>query len=271
MQVIPHTKHVTNIAEVERLASLIGGSALAVIGISRRSREGVALAALGAELVRRGATGHSYLYECLGFRTAGKGQGAETTAVPYELGVRVDQAITVYRPRAEVYRFWRNLENLAGFMRHLQSVTRIDDRRSHWVVKAPAGRTVEWDAEIHNEIENELIAWRSLPGAKVDVAGSVLFVDAPGDRGTEVRVELQYNPPGGILGAFAAKMWGEEPTDQIEEDLHRFKQIMEAGEVITTEGQPSGRESEIETRRRDEVLKASEESFPASDAPAWRL
>ena len=122
-----------------------------------------------------------------------------------------------------------------------------------------------------NEIENELIAWRSLPGAKVDVAGSVLFLDAPGSRGTEVRVELQYNPPGGVLGAFAAKMWGEEPTDQIEEDLHRFKQIMEAGEVITTEGQPSGRESEIEIRRRDEVLKASEESFPASDAPAWRL
>ena len=260
MQVIAHWKHVYNIAEPERWASLIAGSALAVIGISRRSRIGTALALAGAELLRRGVTGHSYLYELLGFRTAGKGQGAKTTAVPYELGVRVDHSITIARPRAEVYRFWLNLENLPSFMKHLQSVTRTGPRRSHWVVQGPANKTVEWDAEIHNAVGNELISWRSLPGAEVDVAGSVLFQDAPGG-GTEVFVELQYNPPGGILGAFAAKMWGEEPSQQIAEDLRRLKQMMESGEVRAAEERP----------RRDDVETASEESFPASDAPAWRL
>ena len=276
MQIISHTKHAVNITETERWASLIGGSALAAVGLSRRSRGGLAAALAGAELIRRGATGHSLLFEWLGFRTAGKGQGAETTSLPYELGVRVDGAVTVARPRAEIYRFWRDLENLPHFMKHVESVRVIDPLRSHWVVTAPAGRTVEWEAEIINEIENELIGFRSLNG-RVDVAGSVQFKDAPGDRGTEVIVEIQYNPPAGILGAFAAKMWGEEPSQQIEDDLRRFKQILEAGEIPTVEGQPTGapaadhRRQRQRERKRDVVTRASEASFPASDAPAWRL
>src|SRR5207248_2660994 len=122
-------------------------------GLSRRSRAGVAAALAGAELVRRGATGHSLLFEWLGFRTAGKGQGCESTSVPYELGLRVDRGITVFKPRPEVYRFWGNLENLPRFMTHVESVRVIEERRSHWVDTGPAGRTVEWDAEIINEIE----------------------------------------------------------------------------------------------------------------------
>ena len=274
MQTISHSKHATNITETERWASLIGGSALAVAGLARRSPSGLAAALAGAELIRRGITGHSLLFEWLGFRTAGKGQGGETTSVPYELGIRVDRAVTVAKPRAEVYRFWRDLENLPRFMKHVESVRVIDQRRSLWVVSAPAGRTVEWEAEIINEIENELIGFRSLHG-NVDVAGSVQFKDAPGDRGTEVIVEIQYNPPAGILGAFAAKMWGEEPSQQIEEDLRRFKQMIEAGEIPTVEGQPSGRETAHHRRqrehKRDAVTRASEASFPASDAPAWKL
>jgi uncharacterized membrane protein len=276
MQIISHSKHAVNITETERWASLIGGSALAVIGLTRRSTAGFATALAGAELIRRGVTGHSLLFEWLGFRTAPKGQGGETTSVPYELGLRVDRAITVAKPRAEVYRFWRDLENLPRFMKHVESVRVLDDRRSHWIVTAPASRTVEWEAEIINEIEDQLIGFRSLNG-RVDVAGAVQFKDAPGDRGTEVIVEIQYNPPAGILGAFAAKMWGEEPSQQIEEDLRRFKQIMEAGEIPATHGQPAGRgESERRQQRekeqkRDAVTRASEASFPASDAPAWRL
>jgi uncharacterized membrane protein len=274
---ITHNKHAVNITETERWASTIGGSALAVAGLARRSRWGFAAALAGAELIRRGATGHSLLFEWLGFRTAGKGQGAETTSIPYELGIRVDCAVTVAKPRAEVYAFWRQLENLPRFMTHVESVCGTTPLRSHWVVRAPAGRTVEWDAEIINEIENELIGFRSLNG-NVDVAGSVRFKDAPGDRGTEVIVELQYNPPAGILGAFAAKMWGEEPSQQVADDLHRFKQIMEAGEILSVQGQPSGEQSEQnrarrrqkEITKRDQVMRASEASFPASDAPAWR-
>jgi uncharacterized membrane protein len=276
MQIISHSRHAVNITEAERWASLIGGSALAVVGLTRRSRGGLATALAGAELIRRGVTGHSLLFEWLGFRTAGKGQGGDTTSVPYELGLRVDRAITVAKPRAEVYRFWRDLENLPRFMKHVEYVRVLDDRRSHWIVTAPASRTVEWEAEIINEIEDELIGFRSLNG-RVDMAGSVQFKDAPGDRGTEVIVEIQYNPPAGILGAFAAKMWGEEPSQQIEEDLRRFKQIMEAGEIPSTQGQPAGR-TEADRRqqrekehKRDAVTRASEASFPASDAPAWKL
>jgi uncharacterized membrane protein len=231
---------------------------------------------MGGELVRRGATGHSFLYEAVGVRTASLGQGAETTSVPYELGVRVDEIITVNKPPEEVYRFWRNLENLPSFMKHLESVRVLDGGRSHWVAKAPAGRTVEWDAVIHNEVPNELIAWRSLPDSRVDHAGSVQFRLAPGGRGTEVRVELQYNPPGGLMGAAVAKIWGEEPSQQVKEDLRRFKQILEAGEILTTEGQPSAREAKPRSEaareqqhRSEEVEYASEASFPASDAPSY--
>ena len=269
MEVIRHTKHRTNLSETERMASAAVGSALVACGLIRRSGAAVLT---GAELLRRGITGHSFVYEFLGVRTAPKGQGAQTTSVPYELGMRVDYAITVARPRAEVYAFWRKLENLPRFMRHLESVEQIDNHRSRWITSGPAGRPVEWEAEIINEIENELLGFRSLDGSTVDLAGSVQFKDAPDESGTEVIVELQYNPPAGILGAFAARMYGEEPAQQLQEDMRRFKQVMETGEVITTAGQPSGREPVgVAPRQRDTVIRASEESFPASDSPAWKL
>ena len=274
MEIITHHRNAINISQTERLVSAVGGGLLAAAGLKRGSAAGVALALLGGDMLRRAITGHSYAYEALGIRTAEKGQGEETTSVPYELGVRVDQSVTVNQPRAEVFRFWRNLSNLPRFMNHVESVREIDGNRSHWCVKAPAGRTVEWDAAIHNEVENELIAWRSLPGASVDSAGSVQFKDAPGGRGTEIRVELQYNPPGGALGAVLAKLWGEEPSQQIHEDLLRLKQILEAGEVPTTTGQPSGQRSNpMHARHRQndrDVSRASEESFPASDPPAFQ-
>jgi uncharacterized membrane protein len=273
MELITHPKHAVNVGKNERIASMIGGGMLAFTGLKRRSWSGFALAAIGGELIHRGATGYCPMYKAIGVRSAGKGQGAETTSVPYELGVRVERAVTINKPREEVYRFWRNLENLPTFMKHLESIRVLDDRRSHWVAKGPAGRTVEWDAEIINEIENELIGWRSLEGAQVDNAGSVHFKSIPSGRGTEVRVLLQYNPPGGAVGAALAKLWGEEPGQQINGDLRRLKQILEAGAVPTTEGQPRGNQTdrhEMRTRSRsDEVTEASEESFPASDAPSW--
>jgi uncharacterized membrane protein len=236
---------------------------------------------LGVALVGRGVTGHSLFYEILGFRTAPLGQGAATTSVPYELGLRVDRSLTINLPRPEVFRFFRNLSNLSQFLSHVQSVTETGEGRSHWVVRGPAGRSFEWDAVLHNERENELIAWRTLTGADVDHAGSVLFRDAPWGRGTEVRIELQYNPPAGAAGALISKFWGEEPTQQIDDDLLRLKQILEIGEVLTTEGQPRGlaaggaaqswlaRRLKRPSAREAIVETASEASFPASDAPSY--
>jgi uncharacterized membrane protein len=267
MQIISHRKHVVNITKAERIVSAIGGGILAAAGMGRRSPAGVALAVIGGDLLRRGITGHSYAYEAMGIRTAPVGQG-DAISVPYELGIRVDKTITIGRPRMEVYRFWRSLSNLPRFMKNLVSVTELDGRRSHWAALAPAGRTVEWDATIHNEVEGELLAWRSLDGADVPNAGSVRFADAPGNRGTEVAVELQYDPPAGALGAIFASLWGKEPGQQIEADLYRLKALLETGEVLRTDGQPSGRRERGESADR-RVQWASEESFPASDAPAY--
>lgn len=145
--------------------------------------------------------------------------------------VRV-HTMTINSSPEEVYRFWRDFENLPRFMSHLESVRITGDKRSHWIAKAPGGTTVEWDAEIIEDVPNKLIAWRSLEGADVENSGVVRFERAPGERGTEVRVEIVYNPPGGVLGAGIAKLFGEEPGQQIKGDLYRFKQVMETGEVV---------------------------------------
>jgi uncharacterized membrane protein len=234
-----------NVGEIERWASSIGGGALALYGISRLitrgSVGGAVLALVGGSLLYRGTTGHCEMYHALGVNTAETGSDNPVVSVPAERGIKVEKSVTVNRSPEELYRFWRNFENLPRFMNHLESVRVTTDNRSHWVAKAPAGRSVEWDAEIYNEKENELIAWRSLEGADVASAGSVHFTAAPGGRGTEVRVVLKYDPPGGVLGATIAKLFGEEPSQQIDEDLRRFKQVMETGETLTTTGQPSGR------------------------------
>jgi len=157
-------------------------------------------------------------------------------------GVDVTKSIAINRPPEEVYGFWRNFENLPRFMKHVESVKVTGDGKSHWVARAPLGSTVEWDALVVAEVPNELIAWRSVEGADVYNEGTVRFVSEGAGRGTLVLVELRYFPPAGELGASVAAMLGEEPEWQVKDDLRRFKQVMETGEVITTEGQPAGRE-----------------------------
>lgn len=180
----------------------------------------------------------------LGIMAADAKAAMETTAAggtplgvrPKDGSIPVERVITVWRQPEEVYSFWRNFENLPRFMNHLESVQTTDSGRSHWVAKGPAGRTVEWDAEIAEEKPNELIAWRSLDGSDVWSAGIVRFTPTPDKQGTEVSVHMHYTPPAGVVGMTIASLFGEEPNLQLKEDMHRFKQVMEVGEVILSEG-----------------------------------
>ena len=211
-------------AGAERWGALLAGGSLAAYGLSRRSAPGLALAAAGAGIIAR-----AYLNP---ISSVGR-----TAAV-----IEVERAVTVDRPAADLYRFWRDVANLPRFMDHLKEVSVLDDRRSHWVAKAPLDTSVEWDAEITEERPDELIAWRSLPGSEIPNEGKVCFSPAPGGRGTEVRVSLAYRPPAGPVGAALAKLFGDEPGQQVREDLRRFKAIIETGEAPTTDGQSSGRD-----------------------------
>lgn len=147
---------------------------------------------------------------------------------------------TINRPPQEVYAAWRDLERLPTFMWHLESVTAGADGRSHWRAKGPAGTTVEWDAEIIDDVPGERISWRSVEGARVPNRGEVRFQAAPGDRGTEVVVTLSYDPPAGAAGVQVAQLFGESPTQQLADDLRRFKQVVEVGEVVRSDGSPDG-------------------------------
>jgi uncharacterized membrane protein len=179
--------------------------------------------------------------------------------------IHFSRSVVINRSPEELYRFWRDFHNLPRFMFHLESVHVTGDKRSHWIAKAPAGRRVEWDAEIVEERPNEVIAWSSLQGSDIDNSGSVRFQAAPGGRGTIIRVEMQYTPPAGMVGAAAATLFGKEPGQQVQEDLRRFKQLMEAGEIITTEGQPAGRASSTswkydQTSRRNAAAVSLQQS-----------
>jgi len=157
--------------------------------------------------------------------------------------VRVEKSITINRSPEECYSFWRSFENLPKFMLHLESVRPTGDRRTHWVARGPAGVKVEWDAEITDERPNESISWRSLESADIDNAGTVHFERAPGNRGTIVRVSMYYSPPAAGIGSTLASILGQHPEQEIAKDLQRFKQVLETGEVVKTEGQSAGRSS----------------------------
>ena len=224
-----------NVGNLERVLSLAGGGLLALLGLSRGGAAGLGMAAAGGGLLYRGATGHCHVYGALGVNTAEK--HGHAAALRAGEGIKVVRAVTINRPAEDLYRVWRNFEELPRFMLHLEAV-KVEGNRSHWVARAPAGMTVSWDAEIINDEPNHLIAWRSLEGSRVSTAGAVAFDPAPAGRGTEVRVILKYDPPAGKLGAWLAWLFGEEPSLQVRGDLYRFKQLMEAGEIATTQGQP---------------------------------
>ena len=232
------TSSAINVGEIERLASAIAGGALAVYGLRQRSIGGLCLTLAGTALLHRGVTGHCNTYQAFGI-TTNETQSVNGEA-PVAKDVHVEKAIAIDKSPEELFSFWREFDNLPRFMKHLESVTCSGLNRSHWVAKGPAGKNVEWDAEIYNEKPNEMIAWRSLEGADIVNAGSVHFKPL-GVRGTEVKVVLNYNLPGGKISALFAKLFGSEPGQMIADDLRRLKQILETGEAATIEGQPSGR------------------------------
>lgn len=164
-----------------------------------------------------------------------------TTSVPGHYGMKVIRSCTIRQPADVLYAFWRNLPNLTRIIKHPVGITERSPTESRWSVSAPGGdRQVEWDATIINDTPGRLVAWRSLDGGDIDNAGSVRFEPAPGDEGTEVTVKFEYNPPGGRIGALLGKLSADDPEKQVAEALRRFKALMEAGEIPTTDGQPVG-------------------------------
>ena len=218
-----------NVGDTERLVTTVAGGLLALYGLSQRSLPGVALAALGGALVARGASGHCPAYEAAGVN------GAAGPAP-----VEIVQSMSVRVPRAEVYAFWRTLENLPRFMEHLRTVEATSETRSRWTAKGPGPLPdVTWEAEIVEDVPGERIVWQSLPGADVDNAGHVRFVDGP-EGLTEVHARITYRPPAGPLGATVAKWLDPVLGSAVRQDIARFKHVIEAGEVPRNDPRVSG-------------------------------
>jgi uncharacterized membrane protein len=218
--------HKQNVGDTERIISVAAGAGLAMVGLLRGRWDGLLLSAAGAALVWRGYTGRCQCYAALGIDTAPR---KAATAVPARQGEKVEVSITITRSPAELYEFWRHLENLPRVMKHIKKVTSIDPLRSHWVANGPLGKELEWDAEILNERENELIAWRSLPGGDIETAGSIHFNPSMQEGATRVTLSMKYNPPAGKVGARIADWIGDGLEQKLEEDLQRFKHVMETG------------------------------------------
>lgn len=230
------------------LGSIVAGGALAAYGASRKSVSGAALAAAGGLLALR---------------------GIRRAAAPE--AVRVERSFTINRPVAEVFSFFRNFENLPKFMHHLREVQVTGERTSHWVARAPLGLNLEWDAQIVDEEENRFLIWQSLPGTAIPNRGSVEFRPASQYHGgTEIVVTMEYAPPAGKAGALFARIFGREPGMQIREDLRRLKQLLETGEIPTTEGQSHGHRTAF-VRMMKAVSQAPEPSHRETEERPWAV
>ena len=212
-----------NVNAIERAVSVAAGAALIGLALKQRRYFGT-VATAGAGLVARGASGYCPVNHAIGRGLASTDTRA---ALGGPAGTHLQSTVVIQRPAFELYRYWRQLENLPSFIRHLESVEEFERGRSHWVMRGPAGTRVEWDAEIVNEIEPDLIAWRTLPGADLVSAGSVRFRPHSRDR-TEVVVKMQYAAPSGALGETVAWLSGYRPASELREDLQRFKTLAEA-------------------------------------------
>jgi uncharacterized membrane protein len=232
----PNLRRSVDLGQPERLASTAAGGLLLLLGLRNPSPARLLLGLVGLGLIYQGAAGRNVVES---MRT-----GQPLLAEPN--GLRVKKSVTVNRPQAELYEYWRNLENLPRFMSHVRSVQRHGAGRSHWVLAGPRGTVLKFDAQITVDRPNEMIGWQTLPGSAVHHRGYVKFLPAPGDRGTEVHIALEYEPPGGMAGKFLGNLLGALTEQQIQEEIRNFKRIMEAGDAPTTKGQPSGRTPDVQ-------------------------
>lgn len=214
-----------NVHESERILTGVVGAALLGMSMGRRSPEGGLMAAAGAVLAHRALTGFCPVYAAMGKAPEYPDHSANTVVAH---APKVDCQVMIHMPPEELYPFWRNLENLPLFMRHLESVERLDERRSRWTALGPLGLPISWEAEIFREEPDRVIAWRSLPGQAIRQAGAVRFVPRADGEFTELRVSLQYSPPLGRAGAAVAHLLGADPEKQIREDLEQMKRMLEA-------------------------------------------
>jgi uncharacterized membrane protein len=225
------------------VVSAAAGGALLAFGIKQGGVGGTLLSVLGGAMLYRGTTGHCHVYDAAGINTNTQVRSRKS---PYDRGffsgrIHVNKAVTIDRTASDLYQYWKNFENFPQFMKHVESVVKTGDDTWHWKAKAPLGMSVEWDGILTSDVENQRIGWQSAEGADIPNSGVVEFRPRQ-ERGTEVKVTMIYEAPGGKLGEWLAWALGEEPGIQIADDLRRFKMLMETGEIITVAGQPSGRE-----------------------------
>jgi uncharacterized membrane protein len=227
----PNAAYQINIGKTDRIVSVIGGLLLAAYGIRKGDVTGATLAGIGTALVLRGATGFCPVTKAMGVNSAER----------ESVSIDISASLTILKPREDVYGYWRQLENLPQFMKHLERVEQISTNQTKWKASVPGGLgTIDWTAEITEDIEDELIAWSSLPGSDIDNAGEVRFKDAPAGRGTIVQAKISYRPPAGFLGGKVVKLFNPFFRQMVKEDVRRFKRLMETGEILTIEGQPTG-------------------------------
>lgn len=224
-----------DLGSTQRGLYLLGGALLVYQALRSRSFVArLAMAAAGAGLAWSAMQGQGVgsSLQRLGLDTSrlGLGRGSGSGAI------RVSKSVVIDRPPGELYAFWRNFENLPRIMQHLEAVRVVDSRRSHWTARGPAGQNVSWEAEVTHDEQDREIAWRSLPGADVDNSGIVRFQPVGDGQSTQIRVEMRYTPPAGPLGAAIARLFGEEPNRQVEDDLQRFKDLMEGPAAPTVAG-----------------------------------
>lgn len=228
-----------NLSKIERQGSVAVGGVLTALGLGRGGIGGLLTAVAGGAVVWRGLTGHCSTYQMLGIDTA---ENDEPSASKYESSAgHIEDVITINKPAQELYDYWRDLQNLPGFMPHLKTVEPLGGGRSRWTMRGPGGLTLQYDAEFVNDDPAHIISWKTVGHSDFDNAGAVRFVEAPNGRGTEVRMTIAYIPPvGGRWAAKAAHYFGLDGSRDVRTSLRQFKQLMEAGEMPTTQGQPAG-------------------------------
>jgi uncharacterized membrane protein len=241
-----------NIVQNQQSLSLVSGAALTSFALFHRRLLSIPAFLVGMSLLYRWMTGKSLLDKFTNESRADEAT-SDNVSVPHEQGVHVVHAVTINRPIEDLYNFWHDFSNLPQVMTYVESIEPLGDNRTHWTLKLPGGKKVEYDAETYTNVPNEVISWRSLPDSEFQNAGSVRFRAAPADRGTEVKLTVEFMPPAGPIGQALLKLFGEIPAQYVGQYLREFKQMMETGEKATTKGQPSGRKQHQPLSRKQEA------------------